>query len=56
VGGLDRALGGLALDRDRRASGHVLDVESRRFFLFGHTFNAQDAWLMFFPMSAVASR
>lgn len=30
-----------------------LDVQARQFFLFGRTFNAQDAWLLFFPMSAV---
>jgi cytochrome c oxidase accessory protein FixG len=30
-----------------------LDVEARQFFLFGRTFNAQDVWLVFFPMSAV---
>jgi cytochrome c oxidase accessory protein FixG len=28
-----------------------LDVEARRFFLFGMTFNAQDAWLLFFLLS-----
>lgn len=30
-----------------------LDVQARQFFLFGRTFNAQDIWLLFFPMSAV---
>lgn len=30
-----------------------LDVQARQFFLFGRTFNAQDVWLVFFPMSAV---
>ncbi|MBX3274523.1 MAG: cytochrome c oxidase accessory protein CcoG [Sandaracinaceae bacterium] len=30
-----------------------LDVERRRFFLFGGTFNAQDAWLLFFLFSGV---
>jgi cytochrome c oxidase accessory protein FixG len=30
-----------------------LDVEARRFFLFGATFNAQDAWLLFFLLSGV---
>lgn len=29
-----------------------VDVEARRFFLFGATFNAQDGWLLFFPLSA----
>jgi hypothetical protein len=28
-----------------------LDVEARRFFLFGMTFNAQDSWLLFFVLS-----
>ncbi|NUP11237.1 MAG: cytochrome c oxidase accessory protein CcoG [Polyangiaceae bacterium] len=31
----------------------LLDVERRRFFLFGATFNAQDAWLSFFAVTAV---
>ncbi len=31
-----------------------LDVEKRQFFLFGLTFNAQDAWLLFFALSGVA--
>jgi cytochrome c oxidase accessory protein FixG len=30
-----------------------LDVEARQFFLSGRTFNAQDVWLIFFPMSAI---
>lgn len=30
-----------------------LDVEHRRFYLFGGTFNAQDFWLMFFILSGV---
>lgn len=30
-----------------------LDMLRRRFFLFGHTFNAQDAWLLFFILSGV---
>ncbi len=30
-----------------------LDIEHRRFFLFGATFNAQDAWLVFFLVSGV---
>ncbi|HEX7663655.1 MAG TPA: cytochrome c oxidase accessory protein CcoG, partial [Polyangiaceae bacterium] len=30
-----------------------LDVEHRRFFLFGATFNAQDAWLVFFLFSGL---
>lgn len=30
-----------------------VDVETRRFFLFGATFNAQDGWLLFFPLSGV---
>lgn len=30
-----------------------LDIEARQFFLFGATFNAQDAWLTFFLISAV---
>lgn len=30
-----------------------LDIESRQFFLFGLTFNAQDVWLMFFALSGV---
>ena len=29
-----------------------VDVDTRRFFLFGATFNAQDGWLLFFPLSA----
>jgi cytochrome c oxidase accessory protein FixG len=28
-----------------------LDIEHRKFFLFGATFNAQDAWLVFFLLS-----
>lgn len=39
-----------------RASGRpvlFLDVEHRRFFLFGATFNAQDIWLMFFLLTGV---
>src|SRR5688572_2057266 len=28
-----------------------LDVERRRFFLFGQTFNSQDVWLVFFLLS-----
>jgi cytochrome c oxidase accessory protein FixG len=30
-----------------------LDVDARRFFLFGMTFNAQDTWLLFFLLSGV---
>lgn len=30
-----------------------LDVALRRFYLFGHIFNAQDVWLLFFLLSAV---
>lgn len=30
-----------------------LDVPARRFFAFGHAFNAQDFWLVFFLLSAV---
>jgi cytochrome c oxidase accessory protein FixG len=30
-----------------------LDVAARRFFLFGASFNAQDAWLLFFLLTAV---
>ncbi len=30
-----------------------LDIEKRQFFLFGLTFNAQDAWLLFFALSGV---
>ncbi len=30
-----------------------LDVEYRRFFLFGATFNAQDTWLLFFLLTGV---
>ncbi len=32
----------------------LLDVEARRFFLFGLTFNEQDAWLVFFLVSGTA--
>jgi len=38
-----------------KVGGHpavFVDVETRRFFLFGATFNAQDGWLLFFPLSA----
>jgi cytochrome c oxidase accessory protein FixG len=31
-----------------------LDVEHRRFYLFGATFNAQDVWLLFFLLTGVA--
>jgi cytochrome c oxidase accessory protein FixG len=31
-----------------------LDIERRRFFLFGATFNAQDIWLLFFLLTGVA--
>ncbi len=37
-------------------SGHpavFLDIEKRQFFLFGMTFNAQDAWLLFFALSGI---
>jgi cytochrome c oxidase accessory protein FixG len=37
----------------RGAPAVFLDVEARRFFLFGATFNAQDAWLLFFLLSGV---
>lgn len=30
-----------------------LDVDQRKFFLFGATLNAQDAWLLFFALSGV---
>jgi polyferredoxin len=30
-----------------------LDVDRRRFFLFGHTFNAQDLWLAFFAITGL---
>ncbi len=30
-----------------------LDMDARRFFLFGMTFNAQDTWLLFFLLSGV---
>lgn len=30
-----------------------LDIQHRRFYLFGGTFNAQDAWLVFFLVSGV---
>ena len=30
-----------------------LDVEARKFFLFGLTFNAQDSWLLFFLVSGL---
>jgi cytochrome c oxidase accessory protein FixG len=30
-----------------------LDIESRLFFIFGKTFNAQDVWLMFFALSGI---
>jgi cytochrome c oxidase accessory protein FixG len=39
-----------------RLGGHpavFLDVETREFFLFGATFNAQDTWLLFFLMTGV---
>jgi cytochrome c oxidase accessory protein FixG len=32
----------------------LLDVEARKFYLFGLTFNAQDAWLVFFLISGTA--
>jgi cytochrome c oxidase accessory protein FixG len=32
----------------------LLDVDARRFYLFGLTFNAQDAWLLFFIASGAA--
>src|SRR4051812_2281060 len=31
-----------------------LDLEHRRFYLFGATFNAQDIWLVFFLLTGVA--
>lgn len=31
-----------------------LDIEHRKFYLFGGTFNAQDIWLMFFLLTGVA--
>ena len=30
----------------------MLDIEHRRFYLFGNTFNAQDFWLVFFLLTA----
>lgn len=30
-----------------------IDIEHRRFFLFGSTFNAQDIWMMFFLLTGV---
>lgn len=32
----------------------LLDIEHRRFHLFGHVYNAQDIWLVFFLMSGTA--
>lgn len=40
-----------------RLNGHPLvfvDVETRRFYLFGGTFNAQDIWLLFFLLTGLA--
>ena len=37
--------------RIREAPAVYLDIEHRKFFLFGATFNAQDAWLLFFVLS-----
>ncbi len=31
----------------------LVDIARRQFFLFGHTFNAQDFWLAFFPLSGI---
>lgn len=31
----------------------LLDLPRRRFFLFGETFNAQDAWMLFFLLSGI---
>ncbi len=31
----------------------LLDIEKRRFFLFGATFNAQDTWLLFFLLTGI---
>lgn len=46
------AIGGvLPWIRVREAPAVFLDVEHRKFFLFGMTFNAQDAWLLFFVLS-----
>jgi cytochrome c oxidase accessory protein FixG len=39
-----------------KLAGHpavFLDVDTREFFLFGATFNAQDTWLLFFLMTGV---
>jgi len=39
-----------------RVAGHpavFLDIETRRFFVFGATFNAQDTWLLFFLLTGV---
>jgi cytochrome c oxidase accessory protein FixG len=39
-----------------KLAGHpavFLDVDTREFFLFGTTFNAQDTWLLFFLMTGV---
>jgi cytochrome c oxidase accessory protein FixG len=30
-----------------------LDVGARKFYLFGHTYNAQDAWLLFFGLTGL---
>jgi cytochrome c oxidase accessory protein FixG len=32
----------------------LLDVERRRFYLFGQTFNSQDVWLVFFVLTGTA--
>ncbi|MEO8876337.1 MAG: cytochrome c oxidase accessory protein CcoG [Polyangiaceae bacterium] len=37
----------------RGAPAIFLDVDARKFFLFGLTFNAQDTWLLFFLVSGV---
>ena len=37
----------------RGAPAVFLDVEARKFFLFGATFNAQDAWMVFFLVSGL---
>src|SRR5262245_7491862 len=31
----------------------LIDIETRHFYLFGHTFNAQDFWLSFFFVSGL---
>ena len=52
-GGLIALWAALPWVRVRGNPALFLDVDARRFFLFGATFNAQDTWLLFFLLTGI---